>query len=276
MRLTALTTLLGIINKRYAESTMKPFLSLVLQLQKSNVTLLAAGVAFALAVSPCAVLAGQFSVSPVRIYMATKDRTIAVTVTNESSAELVMQADLFLWRQTATGLEELTPTEDLIAAPPILKLAPGAKQVVRLAMLKPMPITEQLTYRLMVREIPEVKPPEPGIQLQIALAFSLPVFITPPGAKRQLACGLQRTAPDAVRATCENTGNAYAQPTEFKLSDANGQTLLTNNSGGYILPGIKRRFELKRTDGAIAGGKMQLLVTQDDLSVQTFDALLAD
>lgn len=236
----------------------------------------AAALALAVALAPCAVLAGQFSASPVRIYMATKDRTTAVTVANESSAELVMQADLFLWRQTATGQEELTPTEDLIAAPPIFKLAPGAKQVIRLAMLKPMPTAEQLTYRVIVREIPEVKPPEPGVQLQIALAFSLPVFITPPSAKRQLLCGVQRAAQNTVTAVCENTGTAYAQPTEFKLNDANGQTLLVNNSGGYVLPGIKRSFALKREAGRIAGGKVQLLVTQDDLSVQTFDAVLVD
>ena len=222
------------------------------------------------------VSAGQFSVNPVRIYMTTKDRTTAVTVVNEGNAELVMQADLFLWRQTANGQELLTPTEDLIAAPPIIKLAPGARQVVRLAMLKPMPVTEQVTYRLMVREIPEAKPPEPGVQLQIGLTFSLPVFITPPTAKRRLECELQRTASDAVRATCENTGNAYAQPTEFKLNDLSGQTLLISQLSGYILPGTKRSFELKRAGGPISSGKVSLVVTQDDQSVQTFDGMLAN
>lgn len=228
------------------------------------------------AFASASVSAGQFSVEPVRIYMTTKDRTTAVTVLNVGNAELVMQADLFLWRQSATGQEELTPTEDMIAAPPIVKLAPGAKQVIRLAMLKPMPTTEQLTYRLMVREIPEIKPPESGVQLQIGLTFSLPVFITPPVAKRQLLCGLQRTAPDTVRATCENTGSAYAQPTEYKLIDSNGQTVLTDTSGSYVLPGTTRTIELKKASGRIENGNVQLLVTQDDLSVITVNAVLAD
>lgn len=222
------------------------------------------------------VFAGQFSVNPVRIFMTTKDRTTAVTVVNAGNAELVMQADLFLWRQTADGQELLTPTEDVIAAPPIIKLAPGARQVIRLAMLKPMPLTEQVTYRLMVREIPEAKPPEPGVQLQIGLTFSLPVFITPTAAKRKLECNIQRTAPNAVRATCENTGSAYAQPTEFKLNDSNGKNLLTNQLSGYILPGIKKSFSLTSTGGEILNGKVQLLVTQDDQSVQTFDSVLAN
>ena len=79
-----------------------------------------------------------------------------------------------------------------------------------------------------------------------------------------------------MRATCENTGSAYAQPTEYKLNDSNGLTVLTSNSGSYILPGTTRNIELKKPNGRIENGKVQLLVTQDDLSVLTVDAVLAD
>lgn len=232
--------------------------------------------ALAAAFLPGVVVAGQFTVNPVRIFMATKDRTTSVTVVNEGTSDLVMQADLYAWRQTASGQDELIPTDDLIAAPPILKLAPGAKQVVRMAMLKPMSATEQLTYRVIIREIPEVKPPEPGVQLQIALAFSLPIFITPPGAKHQLVCDVQRAAPNVAQAVCENKGTAYTQATQFKFIDANGKTLLSSDSGGYILPGAKRSFELKSATSRFANGKAQLLVVQDDQSVLTFDAMLAE
>ena len=233
-------------------------------------------VALGLALMPGIGLAGQFSVSPVRIYVAAKDRTTAVTVTNESDVELVMQADVFQWKQTATGQEDLALTEDLIVAPPIVKVAPRARQIIRLAMLKPVPPDQQLTYRLIVREIPESKPPEPGVQLQIALAFSMPIFVSPPGVKRQLVCESQRAASDTVRVSCENKGNAYAFASDFKLSNASGEVMVSSNAGGYILPGIKRSFEFKRAGGKIPGGKVQLVVTQDDLSVQTFDGVLAD
>ena len=230
----------------------------------------------ALAVLPRTGYAGQFSVSPVRIYVAAKDRTTSVTVTNESDVELVMQADVFQWKQTSTGQEDLTLTEDLIVAPPIIRLAPRAKQIIRLALLKPAPPEQQLTYRLIVREIPEVKPPEPGVQLQIALAFSMPIFISPPGVKRQLVCQTQRVAQDTVRVSCENTGNAYAFASDFKLTSASGEIVASSNSGGYVLPGIKRSFDVKRASGPIPSGKVQLVVTQDDLSVQSFDSVLAD
>jgi fimbrial chaperone protein len=232
--------------------------------------------AAALVAASSAANAGQFSVTPVRIYMASKDRATAITLTNEGDTELVMQADVYEWKQKPGGEEDLTLSEDMILAPPIIKLAPKARQVVRLAMLKPVLPGQQLTYRMIVREIPEAKPPEKGMQLQIALAFSLPVFISPPGVKRQLACTLQRTAPSTVNALCNNTGNAYAQPVDFKLLGASGQILAGRDSGNYVLPGIQRSFEIKRTEGPIPGGNVRLQVTQDDASTQSFDVALPD
>jgi P pilus assembly chaperone PapD len=40
---------------------------------------------------PCSAMAGIFSVTPVRIYMAPNERASAVTVTNDGDEELVMQ-----------------------------------------------------------------------------------------------------------------------------------------------------------------------------------------
>lgn len=106
------------------------------------------------------VLAGQFSVTPVRIFVAPKDRAAAVTVTNEGNDPLVMQADVYVWNQKPDGEDELTPSEDLFLSPPILKLAPNSRQVVRLAMLHPPKAGRQLTYRMIVREIPEARDEE--------------------------------------------------------------------------------------------------------------------
>jgi fimbrial chaperone protein len=232
--------------------------------------------AAAVVAASSATSAGQFSVTPVRIYMASKDRATAITLTNEGDTELVMQADIYEWKQKPGGEEDLKLSEDMILAPPIIKLAPKARQVVRLAMLKPVLPGQQLTYRMIVREIPEAKPPEKGVQLQIALAFSLPVFISPPGVKRQLACDVQRGSPTSVRAVCENTGNAYAQPVDFKLTAPTGENLASSDTGAYMLPGIKRSFDIKRSDGRIPGGKARLNVTQDDGSTQAFDVVLPD
>jgi fimbrial chaperone protein len=219
--------------------------------------------------------AGDFSVTPVRIFMAPRDRAVAVTVTNEGDQEVVMQADLYSWKQKPGGDDDLALTEDMILSPPILKLAPKSRQVLRLARLIPAPAGEQVTYRMIVREIPEARQSKDP-QVLMALAFSLPVFITPPGAKLKLECELARLAPDTVNAVCKNTGNAYAQPRGFVLNGAGDSKLAARDNGGYILPGITRTFELKRADGKIPGGKVTLQVALDDGNTQVFETLLTD
>jgi fimbrial chaperone protein len=221
--------------------------------------------------------AGQFSVSPVRIQMAARDRATAITLTNEGDTELVMQADVYLWKQKPDGQDDLQLTEDLILSPPILKLKPKSRQVVRLARLRPAPGGEQLTYRLIVREIPEAQVTEGTVKLQIAMAFSLPIFISPPGTKRDLICTAERGAAQSIRAWCENQGNAYAQPIEFVLKATDGSKLAAKDAGGYVLPGIRRAFDLSSASaGPIPAGEAQLQVRQDTGTVQVFDVKIAE
>lgn len=220
--------------------------------------------------------AGQFTVTPVRIFMTPRDRATAITVTNDGDTELVMQADLYEWKQKPDGTDDLELTEDLFLSPPIIKLAGKARQVVRLAMVNPQRRPEQLTYRMIVREVPEALPADKSVQLQFALAFSLPIFITPPGLKGQLECSAERVSGDTVNATCQNSGNAYTYPHEFVLTGAGGEKLASRETGGYLLPGTRRSFEVKRPDGKIPGGKAKLVVTLDDGSKQTFDVALAE
>jgi fimbrial chaperone protein len=217
--------------------------------------------------------AGVFSVTPVRIYMTPRDRAVAVTITNEGDTEVVLQADLNAWSQKPDGTDEQVPTEDLILSPPIIKLAPNARQVVRLALLKPADASRQLIYRLIMREVPEaVASRDKTIQVPIALALSMPVFITPPPAKRDVSCLAERAAAQALNVTCSNSGTAYAQVREV-LVKRGAQVLAKFEGGTYILPGARQVMNAKG-EQAIAPGVAQLGVSFDDGKTQTFDITL--
>lgn len=217
----------------------------------------------------------QFTITPVRIFMSPRERAVAVTVSNDSDEQVVMQADLYSWQQKPDGSDDLKPTDDLILTPPILKLEPKSRQVVRLARLGPLPADKQQTYRLIVREVPEARNTS-QVELQVALAFSLPVFITPPGVQRNLSCNVERAARDLVRAICQNSGNAYAQIRSLEMLDARGMKIASRDTGGYVLPSIRRSFDLRRDSGAIPGGKVKLQVALDDGTLQAFDAALPE
>lgn len=217
--------------------------------------------------------AGIFSVTPIRIYMAPKDRAVAVTITNEGENALVLQADLYNWSQKEDGTDSMVLTDDLLMSPPIIKLAPKARQVVRLAMLVPRDPTRQMTYRMVMREVPEAMPSKERIAVPIALALNMPVFITPPAAKRSVACELKRADTHTLLAVCANTGTAYAQVREITLKQ-NDKKLAGFEGGNYILPGAHKEISLKtETEGT--SGAAELSVTFDDFSSQSYPVTIS-
>lgn len=223
------------------------------------------------AVAP--VWAGIFSVTPVRIYMTPRDRAVAMTVANEGDTNVVLQADLNAWTQLPDGTEQLIPTEDLILSPPIIKLAPNTRQVIRLGLLKPADASRQLTYRMIMREVPEALPnPDKTIQVPIALALSMPVFITPAPAKRVMNCSAVRGAESALNISCGNTGTAYAQVREV-LVTRGPATLARFEGGSYILPGAQKTI-IATGEQPIAAGPAQINVSFDDGKSQSFDVIL--
>lgn len=214
------------------------------------------------------VQAGAFSVAPVRIHMTSRERVVAVSIANEGETEVALQADLNTWRQLPDGTDELQATEDLILAPPIIRLAPKARQVVRLALLRPADAQRQLTYRLIVREIPEItQAKDQTIQVPITLALSMPVFVTPPNARRLVACEVQRPDLKTLGSLCHNTGNAYAQVREV-IWRRDDQELARFNGGVYILPDARKLMQAEA--GPLATpGPAQMEIHFDDGTSQT-------
>ena len=212
--------------------------------------------------------AGAFSVSPVRIHMTSRERVVAVSIANEGETEVALQADLNTWKQLPDGTDELQPTEDLILAPPIIRLAPKTRQVVRLALLRPADAQRQLTYRLIVREVPEItQPKDQTIQVPITLALSMPVFITPPSARRLLECEVQRSDAKTLGVSCLNTGNAYAQVREVTWR-RDDKEFARFEGGTYILPGA-RRLMLGEVKSPVVSGPAQMEIQFDDGTSQT-------
>jgi fimbrial chaperone protein len=218
------------------------------------------------------VQAGTFSVAPVRIFLQAKDRATAITFTNDGTTEVVLQADLYEWLQKPNGEDDLKLAEDLIISPPIIKLAPGSKQVVRLARLSMAPEAAQQTYRLIAREIPEIAAAKQGVSVQISLALSMPVFITPKDAKPNLNCTSAVLNASAVLFTCKNDGNAHAQVRHARVL-RDGKELTQLDNGGYYLAGSQRAMSLPI--GNVTAGALSLELQLDDGSSPTYSLQLA-
>jgi len=90
----------------------------------------------------------------------------------------------------------------------------------------------------------------------------MPVFITPPAAKREINCTHQLSDAKTLALQCSNTGSAYAQIREAVVTRG-PQTLARFEGGSYILPGARKTVSLKG-EQALTAGQAQLVVTFDD------------
>jgi fimbrial chaperone protein len=197
------------------------------------------------------VQAGTFSISPLRVDLSASTATAALTVRNQEQEAVVVQAESMAWAQEA-GEERLDETRDLLVSPPIFTLPPGGSQVVRVALRRGTDSQRELSYRLLLQEVP--RQADPGFTgLQVVLRLSLPVFVEPKApAKPELDWSVTRTPDGRLQVRADNTGSAHARVLNFRLAPADaGAPDLEQPVVAYVLPGQYRVWMLgESTAGA--------------------------
>ena len=218
-------------------------------------------------------LAGSFSISPVRVFLEPRQRAAALTIVNSADTEVVLQADVLRWSQDGAGQDRLEPSDDVIVSPPILKVPAQGRQVVRLARLVQPDPQRQLTYRLLLREVPDTsRAVQPGASLPIALVLSIPIFLSPAGAQPDVRCELHSGQP--LEVTCRNDGRAHAQLRELSIL-REGRTLGRFEGAVYLLAGSRRVLPLKPGDPAVwTPGEAQIQLRLEDLRPRSLAATL--
>ena len=210
-----------------------------------------------LGISSVALAAGSFSVSPVRVDLRAGQTGGSIEVINNGSAEIQLTVERFSWRAGASG-DQLEPTADFVASPPLFDLRPGERQVVRILFVRPADPQRQLTYRIALQESPARLP---ATGLATVLRVTLPVFVTPPRAVPSLQWR-RVDSPDGPFLEVENRGDATAMLAGIRLEDARE----LEGGSGYVLPGQTRRWrapELGRSIVvALPGGSTETVELQ--------------
>jgi fimbrial chaperone protein len=221
-------------------------------LSRPTLLAIAASIA-ALALPVEAAVAGSFNVSPVRVELSAESRTEALTVRNQGDEPAVVQVQLFAWSQDA-GQDVLQPTGDLLVSPPVFTVAPGQSQLLRLALRAAPDPARQLSYRVILQEVPG-QTPAGGPSLQVALRISLPVFVEPPVAAEPRLDWQAHIEPDGkLLLSARNIGNAHIQLADFELTSSAGTALASQQQVSYILPGQTRTWILE-TDAELASAE---------------------
>jgi fimbrial chaperone protein len=189
--------------------------------------------------------AGSFQVNPIRIDLSGAKRVAVERVSNTGTEPVVVQLSVMSWTQNQ-GEDVLAPTREILISPPIATIAPSKEQIVRVGLRRAPDPQRELSYRLLVQEVPP--PPKPGFQgLQIALRISLPIFVQPRQgkAKPALVWSARPTGPDSVRLSLENRGTGHIQFSALALYETGQKEPVAEQRGlAYVLAGQSRHWDL--------------------------------
>ncbi|MCD9086988.1 fimbria/pilus periplasmic chaperone [Stenotrophomonas sp. SY1] len=221
-----------------------------------------------------AVQAGDLQVAPVSLEFPAGSQAEGLWLENTGVAPLYAQLRVFRWSQ-AGGEEQLQPAEDLLSSPPIVSIAPGAKQYVRLVRTDGRASAQELSYRVLVDELP-APDAKPAQGLRFLLRYSIPVFVLPAGvAPRNAATGPTQADLSLVSASVEeragqtwltvrNQGRQRLRLRELLLVDPQGaQTALVPGLLGYVLNGGQMQWPLKVSAAAVRNGTLKARFNDD-------------
>jgi fimbrial chaperone protein len=193
------------------------------------------------------------AVSPVSLEFVSGGSARSIEISNPGDAPTDVQVRLFSWSADEVG-DHYAPSADIGFSPPIFHLAPGARQVVRLALLSRAEGGER-AYRLFVDQLPSA--PEPG-ELQMPIRMILPLFVEPARTDGRKAAAYAAAGslkwkaifdPDRkrVRLIAANDGARRVKLMNLAYVQGAASHPISPGLAGYVLAGARRAWDLDYT-----------------------------
>lgn len=227
---------------------------------------------FALAVTLGALQSGGASaaglqVAPISLTLEAGRGADGLWLSNTGDAPLNAQVRVFHWTQ-AEGEDRLEASRGLVVSPPMLKLEPGGRQLVRVIRTGAPPGRNEDAFRLLVDEVPDESALKAG--LNFLVRHSVPVFVAPAGDGKtatQLSWSLRGDAA-GPRLEVANAGSMHAQLASLSFTGRTGGTVaISDGLLGYVLPGSTMHWPLKGEASAFAqGGQMSARINGEPLA----------
>ena len=201
--------------------------------------------------------AASLQISPVTVDMQADANATGITLSNPGDQPLYGQVRVFRWGQTDTD-DTLEATQDIVASPPLIQVAPHSDQLVRLVRQSRNAVTSEQSYRVLIDEIP--RPDAAAANgVTIRLRYSVPVFVHPAGpiGKPELSWQLQRGDQGwLLRVT--NAGGRHGQIGEVTLVAAEKTWTLNKGLLGYALAGHTQQWKVDLDPNIVLRGPLTI------------------
>lgn len=203
--------------------------------------------------------AGALLIWPIHPVIENGRSATALWLENRGSEPTLIQLRIFEWQQRE-GKDQYQSQDDLVGSPPMMEIAPGQQQLVRLIRrTTPPPSGEEQAWRVILDEVPTSSASDgpagqtrAGVELQ--MRYSLPLFDYGEGAAPEDGAEASEVASmlgwriirENGRRYLEvrNRGERHARLTEVAFGQ--GATV-TKGLLGYVLADSYRRWPLEET-----------------------------
>lgn len=114
---------------------------------------------------------------PIDPKISQQDKATELWLENRGQATTLMQVRVLKWQQI-NGQEQFQTQQEVLASPPMVRVEPGKKQLIRLIKQTPPPAGQEAAYRVLLDEIPG--PPQPGeeqVGVSFQMRYSVPLFV---------------------------------------------------------------------------------------------------
>jgi fimbrial chaperone protein len=224
----------------------------------------AAAVLLAAAFSPAQ--AGSLQVEPVTLDVTAPGAASTITLHNSSSTPIHAQIRVFRW-SLVNGEEKLEPTNDVVASPPSVTLAPNAKNLARVVRVAKAPVVGEESYRLLVDQLPDLSQQKNGA-VNLMVRYSLPVFFGAANKKSPTLAWSVAVKGDKVTLAAHNTGDRRLRISALTVKDGSGRSIsLGTGLAGYAL-GQSTKSWIIPGRGFAASGSASISAQSDGGPVQ--------
>lgn len=205
--------------------------------------------------------ASGLQVSPVTLTLSGNENAGGLWLSNEGDNVVNAQVRIYRWSQNNYG-DSLAPSQGLVASPPMLALAPGEKQLIRIIRTSASSATQEDSYRLSIDELPPATLQKN--KLQFVLHYSVPVFLqaaSMPPSTVKLQWALVHVGNNSFMEV-HNQGNSHAQLSAATYINTQGvRKTMTPGLLGYVLPGATMRWVLPVSgDNSTHGSKIEVTI----------------
>ena len=186
-------------------------------------------------------------IAPVFIELGARDRAEQIVLKNRNARAISFDLTMRQWSQK-DGDDVLTATDIFIVSPPVITMKPGETRTVRILRTEPPDEAFELSYRLILEEIPLKENKVPG-RTPLALVISIPLFAEP----------LVASAPDFLVTLAKDAGKTKYLLTVNNMGKSHARILIAQPMAagkalndplpmvGYALIGHTRSWEISNS-----------------------------